>query len=471
MVDFSVIAAQNPWWIEKKAIVEDIHIQGYEEAKIKRRPEILGEFDLESDGVYVIRGPRQVGKTTLVKLLIKKLLKNLDSRRIFYFACDASGIEKGSDLAEALKLYISWARSVLPKERLYIFIDEATYLSNWSLGIKATFDLGLLKKTSLIATGSSAIDLKRGTERMPGRRGKKSGLDKTLIPMNFREFVNTLHPGVFKKFGSFPKWNQQTLFEAGESIALYGRQLEGLFERYLVTGGFPNPVSNEVSKGEIDLHIYEIYRDSTLGDLVKQRKQERFLRQLLLWVERMLTTPIDWNDATRETEIKHHETVRQYIEDLELSFIFNTIYRVKSIGKCLPSFRAGKKVYFNDPFILHTLRWWVYSFSNPWRAACEYVMNRENRGKLVETIVASHLKQHFNEIFHWKDTGEIDFIVCEEGDVKMMIEVKYRESVGPGDIRPLLSHGGGVVLTKKGLWFDRKRRTVFIPVYYFLAML
>lgn len=68
------IAAQNPWWQDRGAIHEDRHLQELERSPIHRRPQVIGEFALEPELIYTLRGPRQVGKTTLLKCLIASCL-------------------------------------------------------------------------------------------------------------------------------------------------------------------------------------------------------------------------------------------------------------------------------------------------------------------------------------------------------------------------------------------------------------
>ena len=59
----------NPWWKVKEAIESDFHIRQVKESSIDWYPRIISEF---STGVYSIRGPRQIGKTTWIKQTIKE---------------------------------------------------------------------------------------------------------------------------------------------------------------------------------------------------------------------------------------------------------------------------------------------------------------------------------------------------------------------------------------------------------------
>ena len=74
---------------EKEILEEDEDYMKWKGKQIKWVPEILKEIELRPFSLNFIFGPKQVGKTTAIKLLIKKLLdegKRLES--IFFFRCD-----------------------------------------------------------------------------------------------------------------------------------------------------------------------------------------------------------------------------------------------------------------------------------------------------------------------------------------------------------------------------------------------
>ena len=71
------------------------------------------------------------------------------------------------------------------------FLDEITLIKDWQYALKKIIDLGWGEKTSFLLTGSSTVDLRKGAERLPGRRGKVYQPDKVLLPMSFREFCDS----------------------------------------------------------------------------------------------------------------------------------------------------------------------------------------------------------------------------------------------------------------------------------------
>lgn len=80
MEDLMVL--QNPWWRSKDEIYKDDKVK----AVLSKKSPLKYFFEKKNK---VIIGPRQVGKTTYLKLCILDLLeKGVDPRNILYFSCD-----------------------------------------------------------------------------------------------------------------------------------------------------------------------------------------------------------------------------------------------------------------------------------------------------------------------------------------------------------------------------------------------
>jgi len=472
------LATQNPWWQDARAIQTDRHLQELERSPTPWQPRILNEISLEPDLIYTLRGPRQVGKTTLLKRLIQNCLVGEqlgleDPRSLLYLDCELAGITKPQGLIESLTAYLAWSRTLRPKaRRRVLLLDEVTYVRDWAVALKGLVDQGQLAEVAVIATGSHAVDLKRGGERMPGRRGPRAGLDKRLLPMSFREYVETRNPKLAQRLpAAAADLRLASLKQQAQELIPFGEELRRLFEHYLATGGFPRPVTAEAAAGQIPTHVYEIYRDAVLGDVSKLGRRESYFRELLGWVTRRLGDPFDWRDVARETDIGKHDTVREYVEDLELSFLWDVLYRVKTLGEPAAALRSGKKVYFKDPFIYHALGAWVRGLLEPWSESVRSLADPEKQGKLVEAVVASELRRRRGEfVYYFRNRQEIDFIVYREGQLEALIEVKYQDRIHPEDWRPLVRSGSGILLSRSTLDFPEDR-VIVIPVAYALALL
>ncbi|MEW6041333.1 MAG: AAA family ATPase [Elusimicrobiota bacterium] len=88
-MEYQDLLEQNPWWEAAQGIEKDEKIKIFEASTLKWYSPTYKEFDFSHSEIYTIRGPRQVGKTTLLKLLIKKLLKEgISPQAIFYYTLD-----------------------------------------------------------------------------------------------------------------------------------------------------------------------------------------------------------------------------------------------------------------------------------------------------------------------------------------------------------------------------------------------
>ncbi|GAG74920.1 unnamed protein product, partial [marine sediment metagenome] len=126
---------------------------------------------IEYKEAIVIYGARQVGKTTIMKMLIKKLktTNNIPDEAIFYLDLeDLEILEVCNQGVDHLIRYIdartSYNSNSSPaasssKGKIYLFIDEIQYLNNASSFIKLMVD-NHSDRFKLIVSGSSVLDIK-----------------------------------------------------------------------------------------------------------------------------------------------------------------------------------------------------------------------------------------------------------------------------------------------------------------------
>lgn len=185
---------QNPWWKDKTSVEADRLIVAWENSSFKWRPRIVETFCWDANVIYSLRGPRQVGKTTLLRLKIRELLKSgVDARRIFYWACDQ--VKSFERLSSTIGGYVDWARR-FSKDRLYLFLDEVSAVKDWQRSIKYLYDIGKLNNCLVLLTGSHSLDLAKATESLAGRRGEVDKIadnipDKIFLGSKFSEYVET----------------------------------------------------------------------------------------------------------------------------------------------------------------------------------------------------------------------------------------------------------------------------------------
>ena len=78
-ISFQILQQHNPWWFREELILEDEKITDYEQETYRYIPLLLREYPENTDAILALRGPRQIGKSTTMKLIIRRLL--LEKRR------------------------------------------------------------------------------------------------------------------------------------------------------------------------------------------------------------------------------------------------------------------------------------------------------------------------------------------------------------------------------------------------------
>lgn len=391
----------NPWWEHKDAITIDKHIRALQKFKYVYNPPLLKE-NFEKDNIYTVRGPRQIGKTTFLKLFIKEKLNSIPKENIFYWSCD--NLTSRGELIELLQRYADFCRVKNAKPE-YILLDEITEIPDWQKAIKFVIDNDITKDACYILTGSNAIDLKKGSERLPGRRGKH-GKDLFFLPLTFREYVELIDP----------EWYQKHKTDTVDKLKYHHDTLKILFEKYLLTGGIPLVINEYEINKEIPNYIYDLYYSWIVGDVLKEGKNEQTLKEILKSILICYSTPVSWDSLAKRSSIKSHITISSYIELLSNMFVVLACY-FYDVHEQNVNFNKNKKIYISDPFLLQV-------FSNKLNITVD-------KEKLIEGIVGAHIKHKkvLEDIYFTKIKKETDFVINSTSG----IEVKYQNTISKKD--------------------------------------
>jgi len=355
----------NPWWESEDWEKKDKHLVEYSSMKIKWFPEWLGSVSLTCGSVNFIVGPRQVGKTTGLKILIRKLLSEVDEKiQVLYI--DLELFANLSELREALLYYLRLKEEEGVKNS-FIILDEVSSLPEWYRIVKGLIDLGRMKDDVIIATGSSSVNILKHAESFAGRRGE--GRDVYTLPLSFPEFVKVVEVD--------PR-REDKVVEA--------------FHQYLVHGGFPKPINGFFSEDEF-IKAFE-------RELTKIDKNVEIAKKIISTLLDMVPSALSYNSIAQKIGISH-KTVESYLESFQDLFIAKIIF-YKSANVI---FRKEKKIMFRDPFIARSLALW-----------CGKELRKDF---LYESVVQEHLLRRFGEVYYYRNKYEID---CIAGD--MRIEVK-----------------------------------------------
>ena len=489
----------NPWWIDQKSINNESRIKEWSSSSIKWDPRIRQTFDFTNDILYSLRGPRQVGKTTLLKLQIREFLaKGVNPWNIMYYAFDVDNSSK--NMVEITENYLTNTARRRGRDRTFLFLDEVSKVKNWQDGIKRLKDAGKLDNCTIIVTGSHMIDLKKSLENLTGRRGRTDeAYDKIILPMKFSEYVPlvdarikvALEENQISKRGDrksiITKLLNGEIAESLYNIQSHIAELNLLLSNYMLTGGIPQVVNRYHEKGFLDDYLYSTYLDYILGDLKSLKKNQTLFRQLIANITRNISWPQSWLSLQKDTDIKNPLTVSDYVDDLTNMFVLTRFYSYDPIKKRI-LLRKNKKIHFHDPFFLHAINSWL-SGEKPFRASQTYVENEANQGSLVEGIVGDHLirlafnlaenKQNYdysNYVSFWniKKGREVDYVLHMGNEIQFPIEVKYRNQIeskhgkGIGYFNALTKNTNALILSKTDL--KKSRDTVILPASIFLLL-
>lgn len=419
----------NPWWRKEK----DQSLENWSNLAVKWIPQEIDQFSLKPFALNFLSGSRQVGKTTLLSLLIHELLqgenKSVDPRSIFYFSCDE--LTDYKELAEVLDSYLN-ARSSwgLANTTSFIFLDEVTFVDEWWRAVKSRIDNNVLSRDVVTVTGSASLDLLKHREYFPGRRG--TGVDLTLRPLGFRSYVRALQnleTHTIKRAGS----NKSTSPDLGQiqsqisANKVYSETLDRLFLTYLETGGFPLAVKEKIEFGHVQENSRKALLDGLRVDFLRTRRSEKAMKEVISYLLSSSGSPISWLSISKSTSLASPNTCRTYVETL------NDLLLVLELDLIRPDFkvmhRKNKKIHFADPFIYNVLS--------------KYTGTKPNESSIVEGTVASHLSREY-DTFYWRNGSEVDIVAVEKDKAKKVqhgVEVKwgFKKGIKPRHISNYLS--------------------------------
>ena len=274
-MNIKILRNLNPWWVDRS----DIHVRLWEQQQYKWIPEWLNKISLEPFSLNFILGPRQVGKTTGVKLLIAKLLKRKPPEAIIYINCGI--FPDFTSLRKVIEEYLEFKKS----ERIetsYIFLDEVTSLNEWWKAIKVLIDSGEVLNDVITVTGSSSLKIKGDIELFPGRTGKGETIE--VLPLSFKQYVE-VH-GVRK-------------------YKLQYDEVLKLFEKYLETGGFPSSIN--------DLPLDNIL-NGFVGEFIRFRKSLEISKEVFASLIGKIPSSMSYRAIASETSGYSYKIVQEYLE-------------------------------------------------------------------------------------------------------------------------------------------------------------
>ncbi|MBD3335424.1 MAG: AAA family ATPase [Candidatus Eisenbacteria bacterium] len=243
----------------------------------------LPELPTEA-GLILVRGPRQYGKSTWLESQVRSTIERFGPGTAFRLNGDE--ITAADSLVEAVRDVRALYRPDATVRRL--FLDEVTAIAKWEQGLKRLIDAGELRGVLVVTTGSRATDLRRGTERLPGRKGRLERTTYVFTPLPYSEFKKV----------------------CGEELGA------DALTAYLLSGGCPLAAAEIAAHGRLPEFVIEMVRDWVLGECAMSGRNRGSL--LAVWdvVLRRGGTPIGQAAVAREAGLANNTVAAGYLEQL-----------------------------------------------------------------------------------------------------------------------------------------------------------
>ncbi|MEI7425478.1 MAG: ATP-binding protein [Candidatus Moraniibacteriota bacterium] len=355
---------------------------------------------LERKEVISIIGPRQSGKTTLVKHLTGEL--EVKGKKVKFIT-----FEKKADLALFQDSIEDFKE--IANQFDCVVIDEFQYAKDGGQKLKYLFDTTEVK---FIITGSSSLEIKAQTGKyMVGRI-----FDFELLPFSFREYLSNEDPELFaminKKFASLDIFN----FKSGQGFgAEINKRIAEWLEKYVVYGGYPAvAVSLTVAeKKKVLESISDNYLLKEIRGLLNLETEDELVR-LQKFLATQIGNLIKYEELTSVAGLNNKKLMK-HLNILEKTYIIKLIK---------PFFTNKRTELMKNPksfFMDLGMRNYLLNDFRP-------LAIRSDAGAIMENYALNSLQKTYpTQIFkYWrtKSKAEVDFIVEKRAGI-IPIEIKY----------------------------------------------
>ncbi len=358
---------------------------------------------LDERKIILIKGARQVGKTTLLYYL-KDILEE-QNKRVIYFSIDQ---EITNPIFKEPKLLINYLKNEynIHNRSSYLILDEVQYIKSTGFFLKVLFDI-TKSYLNIIVSGSSTLRLSEDKEFLTGRK-----IEFLLTPFSFLE-----HLRAKSSFKYNLLWKVTDRFKIlSDFYKTYKEDLEQHFVDYINWGGYPEVVLHSQSEKRM-LILKEIINTYIRKDVIDFLRIENVsgFNNLISILCSQIGNLVNKNELSNTLNL-HSNTLNKYLDILEGTFIFSFLSPFyTNIRKELSKMQ---KVYLNNIGLLKQF------------TGIEYDRYLLINGKSIENFVYNNLRSTFDKgnIFFYRtiSKSEIDFIVKSKDEL-IPVEVKFRQ--------------------------------------------
>jgi predicted AAA+ superfamily ATPase len=468
----------NPWWSGDSSKI----LPPYKRHIYKT---LYDKMTRGHQSIIALRGPRQVGKTTLQEQMIDDLLHGkrlVGAAQILRIQFD--DIKSLNLVTDPIITIINWFEENILKDTfnnlsrqkkpVYIFLDETQDVPNWNVQIKHIIDH---KECKVFVTGSSALRILAGRESLAGR------VDYYVLPTlglteiaGFRGYAKM---STFTQEINFKEWQHQQFWADLSRFRPQQLLLERVYKDYSDFGGYPFCHKAQIGIQEIEKYLYDTVVNRTIDHDLKASigvgrggQNNSLLRKTFRTICKYAGQSITIEKIAQELQNNVSATlkpsqIRNFIDFFVDSLLINVIEPLEhglkraknSVRICLCD-HAIRASWLHEPIPLY-----------------DNNINPTLAGHLMESIIGNYLSTveglGISFVAPTENEREVD-LVMGIGDMHIPIEIKYRNTPKDiGGIKEFMAkkHNNapfGIIITKEDSWV--KDNLVAIPAKQFLLL-
>ncbi len=281
--------------------------------------------------MMAIRGPKGVGKTTLMLQYIKLHYQPLD-RQVLYVSCDDNYFNTNTLLQLAEQFYLNGGQ--------HLFLDEVHKYANWSREIKEIYDF--YPTLRVVLSGSSLLSLTEGEADLSRRC-----INHDIQGLSFREFLH------FYKGIEMPVYPLEQVLQNPAPLVRemnrMGRPV-ALFHEYLKYGYYPYYLDNEIDYYVSIQQVVSRVIDDELTRICRvDLGNTRRLKALLTTLCASVPFQVDISKLATVSGLKR-DTVVAYLGYLDKAKLVHLLY---SDLKNVKRMQKPDKIYIDNPNLLY----------------------------------------------------------------------------------------------------------------------
>lgn len=328
--------------------------------------------------VKTLTGVRRCGKSTILKMIIKKLReeKHVDDEQILNYRFDSMEYE---DMTTK-ELYLELKSKIIQSKKTYLFLDEIQEIEGWEKVVNtlaADFDV------DIYITGSNS-------------RMMSSEISTYLTGRYITFYIYTLS---FEEYLTVKK-SYTTL-----------KDLKQEFSQYVRLGGFPATHLQDYSQDEVYTIVKDIYNSTIFSDIVRRNpvkkigQLERVVKYTFNNIGNTFSAKSISNYFKSEQRKIDNETVHSHLEKLQKAYILHKCSRYDLQGKNI--LKTQEKFYLADVSLRYS----------------ELGYTVDSVASSLENIVYLELKRRGYDVYIGKiKDKEIDFVATKQNE-KIYVQV------------------------------------------------